>query len=75
MADQRFQLAVMNNTEPRPSDVIAFENDLKARKVKVLIYNSQATDVAAQRCFEPLKTLRFGFDAEVLLRARRQGWT
>ena len=49
MRNQRFQLAVMNNTEPRPSDVIAFENDLKSRKVKVLIYNSQATDVAAQR--------------------------
>jgi len=24
---------------------------------------------------EPLRTLRFGFDAEVLLRARRLGWT
>jgi glycosyltransferase involved in cell wall biosynthesis len=30
---------------------------------------------AAVTCFEPLKTLRFGFDAEVLLRARRHGWT
>lgn len=33
------------------------------------------TDVAATRCFTPLRTLRFGFDAEVLLRARRQGWS
>jgi dolichyl-phosphate beta-glucosyltransferase len=32
------------------------------------------TAEAAQRCFEPLKTERFGFDAEVLLRARRAGW-
>lgn len=30
---------------------------------------------AAIACFEPLRTLRFGFDAEVLLRARRLGWT
>jgi glycosyltransferase involved in cell wall biosynthesis len=30
---------------------------------------------AAERCFGPLKTMRFGFDAEVLLRARRLGWT
>jgi len=33
------------------------------------------TALAAVACFEPLKTLRFGFDAEVLLRARRHGWT
>ncbi len=30
---------------------------------------------SAVACFTPLKTLRFGFDAEVLLRARRLGWT
>lgn len=33
------------------------------------------TAAAASACFEPLKTMRFGFDAEVLLRARRHGWT
>lgn len=33
------------------------------------------TAEAAIACFEPLRTLRFGFDAEVLLRARRLGWT
>lgn len=33
------------------------------------------TDVAARTCFEPLTTLRFGFDAEILVRARRAGWT
>jgi dolichyl-phosphate beta-glucosyltransferase len=32
------------------------------------------TAAAAEACFGPLKTLRFGFDAEVLLRARRHGW-
>ena len=33
------------------------------------------TDEAAVACFTPLHTPRFGFDAEVLLRARRNGWT
>ena len=32
------------------------------------------TAEAAVACFEPLRTLRFGFDAEVLLRARHRGW-
>jgi dolichyl-phosphate beta-glucosyltransferase len=32
------------------------------------------TAEAAVACFEPLRTPRFGFDAEVLLRARRHGW-
>lgn len=32
------------------------------------------TAEAAVACFEPLRTFRFGFDAEVLLRARRRGW-
>jgi dolichyl-phosphate beta-glucosyltransferase len=30
---------------------------------------------AAVACFTPLRTERFGFDAEVLVRARRLGWT
>jgi dolichyl-phosphate beta-glucosyltransferase len=33
------------------------------------------TAQAAVACFEPLRTERFGFDAEVLVRARRQGWS
>jgi len=33
------------------------------------------TGEAAVACFTPLHTPRFGFDAEVLLRARRNGWT
>ena len=47
--NQAFQLAVMNNTEPSASDVAAFENDLKTHRVKLLIYNSQATDPIAER--------------------------
>jgi dolichyl-phosphate beta-glucosyltransferase len=33
------------------------------------------TAEAAEACFGPLRTERFGFDAEVLVRARRRGWT
>jgi dolichyl-phosphate beta-glucosyltransferase len=33
------------------------------------------TATAALTCFTPLRTMRFGFDAEVLVRARRQGWS
>ena len=44
-----FQLAVMNNTEPSASDVAAFENDLGTHQVKLLVYNSQATDPLAER--------------------------
>ncbi|MBV8764586.1 MAG: zinc ABC transporter substrate-binding protein [Hyphomicrobiales bacterium] len=49
MRNERFQLAVMNNTEPAASDVAAFENDLKTKRVKLFFYNSQASDSAAQR--------------------------
>ena len=49
MRNERFQLAVMNNTEPSAADVAAMENDLRGRKVRLFIYNSQATDAAAQR--------------------------
>ena len=46
MRNERFQLAVMNDTEPRASDVAAFENDLRKHAVRLLFYNSQATDAA-----------------------------
>ena len=49
MRNERFQLAVMNNTEPAASDVAAFEGDLKNKRVKLFFYNSQATDAAAKR--------------------------
>jgi zinc/manganese transport system substrate-binding protein len=49
MRNERFQLAVMNDTEPRASDVAAMETDLRQHRVRVFFYNSQATDTAAQR--------------------------
>jgi len=42
MTNDRFQLAIMNDTEPSARDVAAFERDLKDRKVRVLFYNKQA---------------------------------
>ncbi len=47
--DMPFQMAVMNNTEPGASDVAAFENDLQQHRVKLLVYNSQASDPIAAR--------------------------
>jgi zinc/manganese transport system substrate-binding protein len=52
MRNERFQLAVMNDTEPSASDVAAFETDLRKHQVKLLIYNSQATDESARRLLE-----------------------
>lgn len=49
MRNERFQLAVMNDTEPAASDVVAFEGDLRHHHVRVLLYNSQATDSSAKR--------------------------
>jgi zinc/manganese transport system substrate-binding protein len=44
MRNERFQLAIMNDTEPSARDVAAFERDLKEHKVKVLFYNKQASN-------------------------------
>ncbi len=49
MRNERFQIAVMNDTEPAASDVVAFEGDLRHHHVRVLLYNSQATDNSAKR--------------------------
>jgi zinc/manganese transport system substrate-binding protein len=49
MRNQRFQLAVMNDTEPSAADTAAFERDLKTHKVRVLLYNKQASDSAVER--------------------------
>jgi zinc/manganese transport system substrate-binding protein len=44
MRNEKFQLSIMNNTEPSARDVAAFERDLKQHKVRVLFYNQQASD-------------------------------
>jgi zinc/manganese transport system substrate-binding protein len=49
MRNQRFQLAAMNDTEASAADIAAFERDLREKQVRVLIYNSQATEALTQR--------------------------
>ncbi len=53
--NEAFQLAVMNDTEPSPSQIAAFEDDLKTGKVKLLVYNSQASDPLADRMLKLAK--------------------
>lgn len=47
--NKAFQLAVMNDTEPAASDIAGFERDLRTHEVKLLVYNSQASDRVAER--------------------------
>jgi zinc/manganese transport system substrate-binding protein len=49
MRNGRFQLAVMNGTEPSATAIAAFEKDLRTRAVKVLLYNSQTSQALAVR--------------------------
>src|SRR6202142_4529128 len=44
MRNERFQLSIMNDTEPSARDVAAFEQDLKTHKVRVMFYNKQASN-------------------------------
>jgi zinc/manganese transport system substrate-binding protein len=52
MSNERFQLAIMNDTEPSARDFAAFERDLKERKVRVLFYNKQAQTKLVQHLIE-----------------------
>ncbi len=52
MLEQRFQLAVMNDTEPSAGETGTFEDDLRHHRVRVLIYNRQATGSAVERLLE-----------------------
>jgi zinc/manganese transport system substrate-binding protein len=45
----RFQLAIMNSTEPSARDTAAFEHDLRTRAVRVLINNPQIVSPAVRR--------------------------
>jgi len=49
MRNGRFQLAVMNGTEPSAASIAAFERDLRTRTVKVLLYNTQTGHALAER--------------------------
>jgi zinc/manganese transport system substrate-binding protein len=49
MRNERYQLAVMNGTEPRVSDVAAMDADLRQHRVRVLLSNPQVTSPATAR--------------------------
>jgi zinc/manganese transport system substrate-binding protein len=49
MRNERFQIAVMNDTEPSAQDLAEMERDLKERKVKVFFYNSQVSETLTTR--------------------------
>ncbi len=53
--NEKYALAVMNNAEPSPSEVAAFENDLKGRKVKAMLYNAQASEPAVAKLVQMAK--------------------
>ncbi|MGD1014908.1 MAG: zinc ABC transporter substrate-binding protein [Roseiarcus sp.] len=53
--NEKFALAVMNNTEPSASEVAGFEDDLKGHKVKAMLYNAQASEPAVQRLVQIAK--------------------
>jgi len=47
--NQRFQLAIMNNTEPSASEIAAFQKDLRTGAVKVLLYNNQTSEELTEK--------------------------
>lgn len=49
MRNARFQLAVMNDTEPSAAAIAAFETDLRTRAVRILFYNSQTGTALTRR--------------------------
>ena len=49
MRNERFQLGMMNDTEPSARDIAAFEDDLKNHNVKALIYNKQVSEKLTER--------------------------
>ena len=50
--NERFQMAIMNDTEPSARDIAAFERDLKEHKVRVLVYNKQTGTQLTQRMLD-----------------------
>jgi len=53
--NEKYALAIMNNAEPSPSEVAAFENDLKGKKVKAMLYNAQASEPAVAKLVQLAK--------------------
>lgn len=49
MLNYPFQVATMNNAEPSPSEVVAFEKSLTSGEARILFYNGQVTDKTTER--------------------------
>jgi zinc/manganese transport system substrate-binding protein len=49
MRDSRFQLSVMNDTEPSASDVAGFEEGLRDHKARIMFFNNQVVDPTVTR--------------------------
>jgi zinc/manganese transport system substrate-binding protein len=58
MRNERFQLSIMNDTEPAAGDVAAFERDLKEHRVRVMFYNKQASDKIVQHLVDIARTAK-----------------
>jgi zinc/manganese transport system substrate-binding protein len=52
LRNERFQMAVMNDTEPAARDLAAFEDDLKNANVDVLLYNRQVSGRLADQLID-----------------------
>jgi ABC-type Zn uptake system ZnuABC Zn-binding protein ZnuA len=52
MLNYDFQVALMNDAEPSPTQVVAFEKSLMDGSAKILFYNSQVTDEATTRLLD-----------------------
>lgn len=58
MEGLRFQLSILNDTTPSAKDIIEFEDRLKKRQVKVLIYNNQVSNSLTTRLKELAQKMR-----------------
>jgi len=56
MRNMHFQVSVMNDTEPSATDLAAFQQDLRERRVKVLFYNSQVSDEMTRKMLSIAKS-------------------
>jgi zinc/manganese transport system substrate-binding protein len=58
MRNESLQLAIMNDTEPGARDVAAFEQDLQNHKVRLLLYNKQASSTIVQHLVDLARSSR-----------------
>lgn len=58
MFSQDFQLNIMNDAPPTPTQIRAFENALRNHTVRILIYNDQVSNPITQRMQNIAQTVR-----------------